>query len=318
MAKPLHDLEKIPKTSLKDRKGLSFLQFRKELKPHFKKVAFDLGLGYLFLGISLILPILLNQKFPSIFWWMVALSSLSIGFWIAYLHLFMHEAAHYNLAPSRRWNDLLSDLLICVWSGQSTAAYRAIHWDHHRFLGTTQDTEHSYFNALTPRFLLETLTGIAALKVLLFRVKKRKGPADPWARSMPWAAFLVNGAVLFALFSTGHWPFALAWGLGLAAFFPFFGALRQLLEHRQPGVLNGTDFSKVPHGKYTRMFKEGPLASFLGGAGFTRHLLHHWDPQISYTRLKDLEAFLTGTRWGQGVEMAKTTYRGAFLELFQW
>src|SRR5581483_5414078 len=131
MAKPLHDLEKIPKTSLKDRKGRSLLQFRKDLMPHYGKVIFDLGLGYLFLGISLVLPILLGQKFPSILWGMVPLSGLSIGFSIAYLHLFMHEAAHYNLAPSRRWNDLLSNALICVWSGQNTAAYRVIHWDHH-------------------------------------------------------------------------------------------------------------------------------------------------------------------------------------------
>jgi fatty acid desaturase len=317
-AKPIHDLEKIPRTTLKDRDGLSLVQFRKDLRPHYGKVAFDLGLGYLFLGLSLLLPMQITGKVPALLWAMVLLCAFFVGFWIAYLHLFMHEAAHYNLAPSRKWNDLLSDLLICIWSGQNTSAYRVIHWDHHRFLGTTKDTEHSYFNALTPRFLLESLTGIAALKVLLFREAKLKRSISFRERSMPLAAFLTNGTIVLSLYSLGHWPFALAWIVGLVAFFPFFGAIRQLLEHRRPDAALGTDFSKVRHEKYTRMFREGPFASFLGGAGFTRHLLHHWDPQISYTRLKDLEAFLAGTRWGPGIEAARTTYRETFRELFQW
>lgn len=316
LSKPIRDLEPVPKTTLKDRQGRSYVQFRATLRPRFGRVLFDLVLGYLFLAGSLWVAIQGSQRFPSLLLPLLLAAAVSTGFWIAYLHLFMHEAAHYNLAPSRRWNDLLSDLLICIWSGQNTASYRIIHWDHHRLLGTTRDTEHSYFNRLDLRFLLEALTGIAAFKVLLFRGQKRKTPKGLRDLLMPATAFLVNGLVLAALAGMGQWPFALAWILGLGVFFPFFGAVRQLLEHRKPGA--AADFTRVPHGKFTRLFREGPLGSSLGAAGFTRHLLHHWDPQVSYTRLADMEGFLEGTSWGSRLKTAKTTYLRTFRELFQW
>jgi hypothetical protein len=51
-------------------------------------------------------------------------------------------------------------------------SYRKIHWDHHRFLGTTQDTENSYFRPLNNRFIIENLFGIHAIRVILQRSRK--------------------------------------------------------------------------------------------------------------------------------------------------
>ena len=58
---------------------------------------------------------------------------------------------------------------------QDIRQYRGIHFDHHRYLGTTRDTERSYFDPFSLRFLLESLTGIRVLKVILLRQE----PPDP-------------------------------------------------------------------------------------------------------------------------------------------
>lgn len=315
---PLKDLETVEKTSLKNGTGVAYLDFRQKLTPHYGRVAFDLLLGYTLLFLGVVVPLRLAHLLPSYIPLLVLVSAVSTGYWIAYLHLFMHEAAHFNLVPGRKWNDFLSNLLICSWSGQNTAAYRVIHWDHHRFLGEPNDTEHSYFNALNSRFLFEALTGIAALKVLLFRGKKLENQKTALDKMMPLAALVLNGLVLAALILLKSWPFALAWALGLAIFFPFFGALRQLLEHRDLMADSKADYSKLPHGKTTRLFREGPVNSTLGAAGFTRHLIHHWDPQVSYTRLFEVEKFLMETPLAEGVAAAKTTYLITFLKLFHF
>ena len=94
---------------------------------------------------------------------------------------------------------------------------------------------------------------------------------------------------------TGNWQFAIAWTAGFGIFFPFFATIRQILEHRDELAKPGTDFYKQPHGKVSRLFVHHFLSSSFGGAGFTRHMIHHWDPQVSYTRLKDIEDFLASS-----------------------
>ena len=76
------------------------------------------------------------------------------------------------------------------------------------------------------------------------------------------------------------------------------------------------DYASVPHGETNRIFGDGIMSAMLGGAGFNRHLLHHWDPQLSYTRLRDLEAFLLETELAASVEDSRTTYGRAFSSLF--
>jgi hypothetical protein len=91
---------------------------------------------------------------------------------------------------------------------------------------------------------------------------------------------------------TGHWTFLFIWCSGFGVFFPFFATIRQLLEHRDELAHHTTDFTKVPHGKISRLFVHTILSSSFGAAGFTRHMIHHWDPQLSYTQLGAAEAFL--------------------------
>jgi fatty acid desaturase len=106
-----------------------------------------------------------------------------------------------------------------------------------------------------------------------------------------------------------------AWTIAVVIVFPFLAAIRQLLEHRSEQAKPEVDYSVVSHGAVNRMFGSGLVASTFGGAGFNRHMLHHWEPQISCTRLGDLERFLRETPAANIVEQGTTSYGSTFLRL---
>ena len=56
------------------------------------------------------------------------------------------------------------------------------------------------------------------------------------------------------------------------------------------------------------MFARTTGARAFGSAGFWRHLLHHWDPTVSYTRYDDLENFLMDTRLAGEIDKSRTSY----------
>ena len=131
------------------------------------------------------------------------------------------------------------------------------------------------------------------------------------------AGGLIHGAIVVGSILSGHWPLALAWVLGFLTWFPFFITLREILEHRDFDTAKDTDFTRTPHGAISRIFGNGPVAATLGGAGFNRHLLHHWEPQISYTRLGELERFLLETEAGPIIRARQVTYFSTLRRLWQ-
>ena len=248
---------------------------------------------------------------------LVIVGAAAIGYVIHYLVLFQHEAVHYNLAPSRRTNDLACDVFIGPLIGETVAAYRTIHLEHHRYIGTPLDTERSYFEPLGVRFVLGGLTGVRIARIIRARLVHRAAgdTAAPAARrQVPWvllAAVVVHGSLITISLVMGHPILAVAWVIGVGGVFPLVNTTRQLLEHRDDDADPTIDYATVPHGVVNRMFGSGPLASTLGGAGFNRHLLHHWDPGVSCTRLADLEEFLLGSQVADAVQRRRTTYLAA-------
>jgi hypothetical protein len=105
--------------------------------------------------------------------------------------------------------------------------------------------------------------------------------------------------------------------LGELAFFPFFVSLRQTLEHRDEEASADVDYRQVDHGATNRLFGDGPVSNTLGSAGFNRHALHHWEPQVSCTRLRDLERYLERTELEPALERRRTSYRETFLRLLE-
>ena len=131
------------------------------------------------------------------------------------------------------------------------------------------------------------------------------------------AGGFVNLLYVAVLAYLAQWVLIGAWVIGVIAWFPFFGVLRQILEHRDEYANPETDYTTAVHGAIHRLFGDGLLASTLGGAGFNRHLLHHWDPQVSYTRLRDLERFLMDTEGAAYLQAQKTSYTKTFWTLFK-
>jgi hypothetical protein len=313
-------MESLKLASLVDDAGRDYAGIRRALRPRWWRVGVDLALGYLMLLLTGWLLVRARAVSPAALAAAVSLAAVSFGYWMAYLQLFLHEAAHFNLAPSRAWNERLANVLLASWVGTRIASYRAIHWQHHRSHGEPSDTERSYFSALDGRFLLESLTGLSALRVILFRRERLRAATSPRPgkasqRLAVLSALVLHGVVVAGSIAAGHWPVALAWIAGMGVYFPFFGALRQLLEHRSAEASRSVDYRSTPHGRTTRMFHEGLLGSTFGAAGFTRHLLHHWDATVSYTNLAEVEGFLRGCTAARA-HLSKTSYLRVFAVLY--
>lgn len=312
------------KTTLVNSGGQAYHDFKKTLHPKYNKIAFDITLGWLALLGCIVAGVFINQIENT---WIKILTALAdavlLGFIVNYLSNFFHEAAHYNIAPGKNKNDLLANCFLGILQAQHIRHYRLVHWQHHVHLGTPEDTEHSYFDALTFRFFIESLTGIRAMRIFFSRSsntspvldKKEIESVKQQKLFMLFAGVLFHFIALTLFLITKQYWMAGIWIVGFGTFFPFFGSLRQLLEHRSEWASKKTDYSKVPHGRTNRIFSGDSFASAFGSAGFDRHLLHHLEPQISYTNLKELEDYLSNTDLAQQLKKQKTSYLKTFITL---
>ena len=314
---------------LVDRRNVRLTDFVAELTPKYWRVYLDIAIGYAAMAGSLVLTGL-GQAAGLPFPLLVAGGAVLVGFWFFYLVSFLHEGAHWNLARDRRVSDRLCDLLLSWMIGVRIKTYRRHHFEHHRSLGTVHDTEISYFFPLSVKTLLKSLLGIRAIEAMCFYLKGAKERAglrddeiEP-GRSLaapPASQALLTGVAVHALIVGGLWlagwsAAALAWIVGVGAVMPVLNAVRQVLEHRSMDARVEIDYSKVDQGACARIFGTGLFASTFGAAGANRHLLHHWEPQVSYTRLPDLERFLDGTAMRVVMDRRRTSYFRALRTLF--
>ena len=300
--------------------GGEYRSFLQALKPHYPKVWRDLALGYFMLALTLFLINLSHSWLWIIF--AVPLGGALIGYWVAYLQLFIHEGAHYNLAPDRKLNDRLCNALICWMVGTTIKDYRVIHFQHHRNLGHSDDSERSYFNALSNKFILGMLLGIHPIRVFLLRRKLRQQNAPETGEAKKELRPLLIGifghlALIIGLVTLGAWPSALAWVGGMGVWVTIIGARPQI--HQQPSTPPhpAADYTEIDHGALTRIFGDDFFSRTFGGAGFNKHLLHHWEPVVSYTRLKDMEDYLLTTSVAPVIRSRHTTYFKTFIDLYK-
>jgi fatty acid desaturase len=304
-----------------DSKGIQYVDFIKTLSPRYGRLFLDIALGYaaLLLTCAFVVALPADSVIPG--WLGAGLGALSVGFWIAYLQLFIHEGAHFNFDPDRSRSDELCNLLIAWMIGTSVQKYRIIHFQHHRALGGVEDSEMTYFFPLNLLFIIKGLLGIRVLEVLTSRKTlqaKKETIRDGNGEYVGLAGLAAHIVILAATYFFGSVWLSLAWIAGVGAIFPFFGALRQLLEHRDERADSRANYFETAHGAYTRMFGSDVFSSIFGGAGFNRHLLHHWEPSISYTNLPELEAYLLDTDVARLIEMRRSSYFKTFASLFRF
>jgi len=321
MSRPtVHDIPIELKATLVDDGGVAYRDFRATLRPRWWAIWAQLAAAYAVLA-GVVTGLAVWGPGGAVAVLAAVAGGLVIGFTIAYVNNFFHEAAHYNLTPGRAANDLVTNLLMSWLYGSSIDLYRSIHWQHHRALGTTMDSENSYFDPLRVRYLVEGLVGIKAIRTMR-RYMEMEGRGEGSAgrgRRLGWIALaaVVNGALVLGLALAGAWAAAAAWVLGELVWFPFFVSLRQTLEHRDEDADPAIDYRLVDMGATNRLFGDGPVANTLGSAGFNRHALHHWEPQVSCTRLRDLERYLSRTELEPQIDERQTTYRRTLLRLLE-
>ena len=92
--------------SLKNRKGLRYLAFRKKLKPAFHKVWADIMICFL----MMFMPVLFFAEASNMTlttYTLIPLCSLWSAFWIHAYGCFFHEAAHFNIYKNKKVNDMI-------------------------------------------------------------------------------------------------------------------------------------------------------------------------------------------------------------------
>lgn len=244
--------------------GQSWRERRRELRPDYRRVWRDLAFCHAMLALGVGAQAVASTAVSATLGWVTApVAALWIGYWLAALALFGHEAGHSNLAASRRWNDRIGDWLVWSLFGQSVRGYRRSHWQHHLHLGGLGDTEISYRNCLATGFLARAATGLQALAVLGrygavpdVEVRSPAAPEAPWReRAVPaLRSVLLHGSILGALVVAGLLSTAAAWGAATVVVFPFLGAVRQVLEHRPFGIDCDADLAALDEGAVNRMF----------------------------------------------------------------
>jgi fatty acid desaturase len=300
----------------------SWREFRATLRPRYGRAWMDIFfcLAMLFGGYAAHLG--LTWRLGNLAGAMAApVFAVWVGFWLNALLTFGHEAAHYNLSSSKVWNDFLADWSIWLFFPQSSKSYRKIHWQHHLHLGDLQDTEISYHNCMSPWFLAKALSGVYVVEVLArYALNKGTKPnprkdeesANPITRQGTLVAVARAGAIHFVFVGAALYlrcyATAATWLVGAALVFPFLATVRQMLEHRDEEAHCATDYREVPQGAVNRMFGKNLFSRFYGAAGFNRHLLHHWDPTVSYTCFDEMENFLKETSLRERLERSRTTY----------
>lgn len=307
--------------------GQAYKAFKAGLaQPRYREAWRDVALGHVALALG-VAAVGLAHLGP---WWLALAAGLLgapyFGLSLNFLIQFFHEGAHGLMHPDAGQNDRLVNAFVGAWMMQDVRRYRPIHFAHHRHLGTPKDTERNYFEHLNASLILRMLTGIRAFGALRDRATAAAlGPTGgavakaQQEAGFPWPWFLGVGyhlSVLALAAAMGWWALAFAWVGGLLAWFPFFAGLRQLLEHRDVAAQASVNYAEVPHGALARIFKPGLVTRLLGSAGFDRHLLHHLEPQVSCTRLGELEGFLLGTELAPFLQANTTSYPEAFRALY--
>ena len=290
----MHNLEDILFEEVVNDKGMSYATYRKSLKPDFTVTWLHIGGGLLSIILFCGLSWYCETSLPGWSWIFIPVFSFIIGFCIAYVNLFIHEAGHFYIHPDKKMNDMLANIFLCSWTGVDIKVYRKIHWQHHLQLATPTDTENSYFNPLNLSFILETLTGIHLLRVMTNKSNKEFLGKDLVRRSktMLLIGAIINLTILFLAFYFAHWQFAITWILSMIIFFPFFATIRQISEHRDELASKDRQYYTTPKNKVSRIFSNSLLSRWFGPAGFNKHMIHHWDPHLPFTALKQAEHFL--------------------------
>jgi fatty acid desaturase len=225
----------------------------------------------------------------------------------------IHEGAHFNLLPGKRWNDVATNLL-GVWFALPVSVYREIHFQHHRkeafFVRDDPDTVFLDIDSRRSfwRAVVSDVTGLTMIRQFL-RFQEQDLVSRGERRSRALAVVGPIAALALAFF-LGRLDAALIYYATLATLYPLLNRLRTYGQHvtvDEDGRsrFDGSGTSRtIDAGIVDRTLYTSPRLMW--------HYEHHEYPHLPYRALKGLVVRevdfnrYTRSRW----QVLRAIYRG--------
>ena len=312
--------------NLENSQGITYGIFRSNLKVNYSRSRFSVYLNWIAIFFILFLIAKLNS--------ILVLLTLTVILSLLQhrILLVIHEGAHFLFSKSRTANDIFSNVFSGWFVLNSVQKYRESHLQHHRNLGTPNDPEATYMDTLDLTWMLAAISGLKTLKSVLRVNRLRNNKVIPTKKNysglyVPIIGAITHFSICYIFLALINYKLFLIWFLSTYILAPLLGILRNLLEHRYVEAVDpriwevlldskGMKVREVNLNVTTRIFTQSVLSKFYGSMGFTRHLIHHWDPSISFQNLKFVHAFLLDTHIGPLMKLTDSTYTRAFIALW--
>lgn len=151
----------------------------------------------------------------------------------------IHEASHYSLTRSRRWNDLLGNLLSGIWFALPVATYRASHTAHHRATEyfTAVDPESVFLRVDSRRafrraILSDLCGGTMVVQYRRFQAERAEGGGDGGTAQRLLFALCLVGLVAL-MWWIGRLDVIVLYYGSLITLYPLLNRLRTYGQHAQ-------------------------------------------------------------------------------------
>jgi fatty acid desaturase len=202
----------------------------------------------------------------------------------------IHEGAHFNVVPHRRWNDRLTNVLAGIWFALPVRVYRAIHLQHHRkhdfFVADDPDTV--FLEVRSRRaFWLGVVRDLTGLTILRQLGRFNESELVSWRERL---GTVISAAVIVAVFVGAIWigrvdAVLLYYGT-LATLYPLLNRLRTYGQHVE---LDGSGASRFDGSGVSRTIDAGFVDRVVHTSPrLMYHHEHHQYPHLPYRALRRL------------------------------
>lgn len=269
-----------------------------EFKSLFKTKPYIHGTAMLYNWLIIFAVIYSYQQFS--IEWLYPFAVIIIGARMHALAVLMHDATHFRFLKNRKWNDLISNLIIMYPIFTSIESYRKNHLKHHQHLNTTDDPD--WVAKLTKRefqfpktktdFLLTLCSYLVLYQGFLdaiWFVKRMKNPEGTSSNNlenkllkMGFYMVLFSSLTIFSLWKY----YLLFWIIPYLSSFFMFQYIRSVAEHF--GELAYEDSLSS-----TRTVKATLIEQFfIAPHAVGYHLEHHLYPGVPFYHLPKLHKLL--------------------------